>query len=163
MRAVLTVEEHGVQKRFPLSGTAVVGREADCGILLLDPTVSRHHASLSPADGGWVLKDLASGNGTYLDGKRVEEAFVGGGECIRFGAVAARIEESSDEVLTASQRLQHTLTQTLAIQPARGTRPKAVVVTIVTAVVVLLSTTLYHQRCRGPASARKPAAARPAP
>lgn len=161
MRAILTVEESGAKRRFQITGPVVVGREPDCAVLLSDPTVSRRHASLSPADGGWLLRDLSSGNGTYLDGNRIAEAFIVGGECIRFGAIAARLEEQGDEALSTSQRLQLTLTQTLAIRPARRTRPKAVVITIVTAVLALLSATIYHRSCRG-TDGDRPAAAAPA-
>src|SRR5215470_9344773 len=39
-----------------------------------DPEVSRHHATIEPCDGGWVVVDHASRNGTFVDGKRVERA-----------------------------------------------------------------------------------------
>jgi pSer/pThr/pTyr-binding forkhead associated (FHA) protein len=51
-----------------------IGRGEDCNILLPedDGAVSRNHALLEVArDGAWVLTDLNSTNGTYLDGQRI--------------------------------------------------------------------------------------------
>ncbi len=41
-------------------------------IPLSDQTVSRRHAELLPSDGEWILKDLGSVNGSYLNGVRVD-------------------------------------------------------------------------------------------
>jgi|GEM_PF-5831727 len=52
--------------------TLKIGREPDNDIILTSDTVSRHHAEirLSP-DGFLVLKDLSSGNGTHVEGIRL--------------------------------------------------------------------------------------------
>ena len=39
-----------------------------------DPTVSRRHAELTPARDGWIIRDLASRHGTWLNGVRVRDA-----------------------------------------------------------------------------------------
>jgi pSer/pThr/pTyr-binding forkhead associated (FHA) protein len=51
-----------------------VGRALNNEIVLDDPshTVSRLHAELQPADGGYVLIDSQSDNGIWVDGLRVE-------------------------------------------------------------------------------------------
>lgn len=49
---------------------AVIGRTSD-HIQLSDHSASRRHAELRPANGSWVLADLDSSNGTYLNGQRV--------------------------------------------------------------------------------------------
>jgi len=49
---------------------ALVGRSAD-DIPLTDQTVSRQHARLRPENGAWVLEDLGSANGTYVNGVRI--------------------------------------------------------------------------------------------
>jgi signal transduction histidine kinase len=51
---------------------AVLGRTSD--LELSDHTVSRRHADLKRADGGWILTDLNSANGTYLNGVRLQKA-----------------------------------------------------------------------------------------
>jgi hypothetical protein len=55
-----------------LDGPAVLGRSRDADILLSDPGVSRRHASLRPGDdGGWLIEDLHSTRGTYVNGRRM--------------------------------------------------------------------------------------------
>ena len=50
----------------------VLGREADCDMVLDDPRVSRHHAQLEVLDDGRVvLRDLESANGTFVNEERI--------------------------------------------------------------------------------------------
>lgn len=51
------------------SGPAILGRSSDAAVGLLDPEVSRRHASLELARGVIYLTDLRSSNGTFLNGK----------------------------------------------------------------------------------------------
>jgi signal transduction histidine kinase len=54
---------------------------------LTDQTVSRRHAELRITDGGWVLSDLKSANGTYLNGVRVTKpARLKHGDQVRVGS-----------------------------------------------------------------------------
>src|ERR1043166_3724194 len=62
-------------RRFELPDTpALVGRESR-QLPLTDNTVSRRHCALHPKDGQGVLHDLGSGNGTYVNGIRVNNKF----------------------------------------------------------------------------------------
>ncbi|HEY3200042.1 MAG TPA: FHA domain-containing protein [Actinomycetes bacterium] len=63
-----------------LSGTSVplsdapitIGRAADSTIVLDDDYASSHHARVYPHDGMWLVEDLGSTNGTYLDRRKVD-------------------------------------------------------------------------------------------
>ncbi|HUG19329.1 MAG TPA: PAS domain S-box protein [Planctomycetaceae bacterium] len=55
------------------SGTAVLGREADCEIFLPDKTVSRRHAQITFRQDGYYLEDLQSRNGTYVNGQKIQK------------------------------------------------------------------------------------------
>ncbi len=63
-----------------LAGTAVpltdspitIGRAADATIVLDDDYASGHHARIYPRDGMWLVEDLGSTNGTYLDRRKVD-------------------------------------------------------------------------------------------
>jgi S-DNA-T family DNA segregation ATPase FtsK/SpoIIIE len=60
-------------RTFALDGrTATVGRDPSCDVRLDDPTVSELHLELTPGDRGhWVVRDLGSSNGTWIDGQPV--------------------------------------------------------------------------------------------
>lgn len=45
----------------------IVGRHPQCDVVLADPSVSRRHARLRFRDGGWMLHDLESTNGTMVN------------------------------------------------------------------------------------------------
>jgi hypothetical protein len=48
-----------------------LGRADDSTLVLTDDYASSRHARLFPAEGGWVLEDLGSTNGTYLGNAKV--------------------------------------------------------------------------------------------
>jgi diguanylate cyclase (GGDEF)-like protein len=53
-------------------GGVVIGRAADAGLVVLDPSVSAYHARVAPTSGGgYCAEDLGSTNGTFVDGRRV--------------------------------------------------------------------------------------------
>ena len=52
------------------SGPVLLGRDSD-DIPISDQTVSRRHCELHPDNGTWILRDLQSANGTYVNGVRV--------------------------------------------------------------------------------------------
>lgn len=55
----------------PLTPAGVVlGRGTDAQVRLDDKLVSRHHARVAPGEGGWVLEDLKTRNGTHVNGLR---------------------------------------------------------------------------------------------
>jgi len=48
-----------------------IGRSEDCDVIIPDRQVSRHHATIHRQDDAWVLTDLGSKNGTFLNGQPV--------------------------------------------------------------------------------------------
>jgi pSer/pThr/pTyr-binding forkhead associated (FHA) protein len=70
-----------------------VGRDPGNDIILRDPKVSRHHAEIVFERGFFVLHDLASANGTYVNGKRVRVAPLTHGAKLRLGNTYGRFSE----------------------------------------------------------------------
>jgi hypothetical protein len=70
----------------------IVGRGSRCDIGLTDTTVSRRHARLVWRDGGWVLQDLGSKNGTYLNGRRVGRCQLRPGDRLALGQALLRVD-----------------------------------------------------------------------
>jgi pSer/pThr/pTyr-binding forkhead associated (FHA) protein len=62
-----------------------IGRALDNDIVVSDASVSRHHASIECRNGGFILRDLGSQNGTWVADQRVTEAALGGGDALRLG------------------------------------------------------------------------------
>ena len=96
-----------------LQSTVSVGADATNQVVLEDRYVSRFHCRLVPHGGRWVLKDLSSTNGTYLDGARVAEAEIEAGARIRLGSAELRVER-------AGPRLEASLPGLVACDPALG-------------------------------------------
>jgi hypothetical protein len=61
------------------------GRSPDSDIFLDDVTVSRRHAQFTRTDEGFVVADVGSLNGTYLNRERIEQAPVGNGDEVQVG------------------------------------------------------------------------------
>lgn len=53
--------------------TLTIGRAPSCSVRLEHPTISRHHAEIQPVDGRFVVRDLASTNGAFVNGEALRE------------------------------------------------------------------------------------------
>lgn len=59
-------------QRLPLAeGEHIAGRDAGCSLVIDADTVSRRHARITVAAGSVIIEDLASTNGTQINGKRI--------------------------------------------------------------------------------------------
>lgn len=82
----------GRRTSLVLDGRPVsIGRAPDNVICIDDPRVSRHHARIVSRAGGFVLVDLGSTNGTWVDGLRVSELALGVGDRIEIAGGAAEL------------------------------------------------------------------------
>src|SRR5713226_6660743 len=68
-------EKADLSAEIPLSQTKVIsiGRQAGAYFLVDDASVSRRHAEISYANGQYVLRDVGSANGTFVNEKRLEQ------------------------------------------------------------------------------------------
>jgi len=58
-------------QRWALEDTAIIGRETECDIIIPSRQVSRFHARITINDDGIFLEDLASKNGTHVNGENI--------------------------------------------------------------------------------------------
>ncbi len=70
----------------------VVGRDPDCDLVIEDDRVSRRHAILVADGSAWSITDLASKNGTLVDGVPVTSVILKERSWLSFGGVVARFE-----------------------------------------------------------------------
>jgi len=82
-----------VVKRGPNAGSrflldqdvTTAGRHPDSDIFLDDVTVSRRHAEFRREGGGFVVHDVGSLNGTYVNRQRIDVAALSGGDEVQIG------------------------------------------------------------------------------
>ena len=89
----------GGESSFDLEADVItVGRTDDNIVHIDDASVSSHHATLTHKDGGYILDDLDSTNGTRVNGEPTKHAVLDHGDRIRFGKVEARyMSENASE------------------------------------------------------------------
>jgi pSer/pThr/pTyr-binding forkhead associated (FHA) protein len=119
-------------KVVPIYGRLVIGRDAECDLVLDEPEMSRRHAMIEVAPQEIYLRDLGSANGTYVNGVQVKNTTLYSGDQIAFDRNRFLIEAPGTPTRKedlggsdASQRAQaqaaaqSNVTQTLkAIRPA---------------------------------------------
>jgi len=71
-------------KRYPVDGTASLGRSPECELHFSFERLSRKHAEFTLIDGVLMVKDLDSSNGTFHNGERVKQATLRAGDTIAF-------------------------------------------------------------------------------
>ncbi|MCO5168426.1 MAG: FHA domain-containing protein [Planctomycetes bacterium] len=75
-----------------LSGISMIGRDPSCALVVADRAVSREHALVRPEEGfGFVLEDLDSRAGTFVNGVRTRKAVLQDGDAIRLGGTVLRV------------------------------------------------------------------------
>lgn len=65
----------------------ILGRDAKCSIVILEEGVSRQHARIEKKDKSYVLADLGSTNGTYINGVPIQQTILNEGDKIRLGDI----------------------------------------------------------------------------
>lgn len=97
--SLLLLDEAGQPLRgFRLSRRrpVTVGRDTSNDVVLADRSVSGYHAVVRSVQGEWIVADLDSRNGTFLNGEQVRlESSIATGDVVQFGAV--RLQLVSDE------------------------------------------------------------------
>ncbi|MBM4465178.1 MAG: FHA domain-containing protein [Chloroflexi bacterium] len=77
MPTLIMQEGQEAGRSWPVEKDRVtIGRSEDCDVVLIERQVSRRHAQIRRLDGQYVLEDLGSRNGTYVNGREVTEPYV---------------------------------------------------------------------------------------
>jgi pSer/pThr/pTyr-binding forkhead associated (FHA) protein len=90
-----TFEVLGDDRQQPMRGrTLLIGQRAGCDLRFVSNTISSAHAVAYRREGRLYLKDLNSKTGTFVNGRRVRESELRGGDEIRIGLTRIRFERN---------------------------------------------------------------------
>lgn len=144
-------------RRLPIKTPVVnIGRADFNDVVIADPSVSTSHAKLQRRDEVWVLSDLNSTNGTFLEGERIaEETPLAPGTTVRFGEVSVLFEPFDEagvsRVRSGTQVISAAIPR--AEEPAAASRRRPIRVTppkpsgppawLITAIIVAVAVAAY--------------------
>jgi hypothetical protein len=95
----------GREYAIPPTGI-VIGRDAQCDVVVPQADVSRRHAEIVPAQSGYVLTDLST-NGVFVNGDRVKyAALLGRGDVIRVGSEELRFHADAASATAPSRSVR---------------------------------------------------------
>ncbi len=87
--------DRGRRFELPVTGVATIGREEGNQIQLRDTEVSRRHAQVVYENNRFVLTDLNSSNGTFVNGKRIDQKALNSGDQILMGSTRLQFNQTS--------------------------------------------------------------------
>jgi HD-GYP domain-containing protein (c-di-GMP phosphodiesterase class II)/pSer/pThr/pTyr-binding forkhead associated (FHA) protein len=137
-RIRLRAVDRDVDKRWETDRRLRIGRFDEFEVVLKDTSISRRHAEIEFTGERWVVRDLGSTNGTFVNGVRVgrSDQSLRGEDILQCGNVVMIIEGLTEEPLDLSEtpcgriQVQATARQTLeevgeqlALDITRSTRP----------------------------------------
>ena len=86
----------GLPDRVPLTDRVTLGRDPRCDVVLPGRDVSQTHLEIVRAGGGFVLRDLVSSSGTFLNGQRVSAPTpIREGDHLRVGATTFALHDGA--------------------------------------------------------------------
>jgi len=96
----LIITSQGKTQKLRINGVVTLGRQSNNTITLTESKSSRRHARIVPSARGYILEDLASSNGTYVNGVRITRRILKSGDEIKIGT--ARVvftDQAKDDLL----------------------------------------------------------------
>ena len=83
---------------FALRDRLTIGRGKENNLVLEDNEISRKHTVIEPTSAGWLVRDLNSANGTWLNGARITNAVIlKAGDRLELGKTVLRLELSENK------------------------------------------------------------------
>ena len=106
--------------QLPGEGCFVLGRSSSCDLKLKTPDASRRHAEIAAMTSGYLIRDLGSTNGTFVNGERIEECELHTGDRIEIGGDLITFCQV-DSALDASEAADGGEAKTMLVErPALG-------------------------------------------
>jgi pSer/pThr/pTyr-binding forkhead associated (FHA) protein len=87
-------------QRWLIQESIIIGRDAECDVVIPDRQVSRYHARLTVSDEGVIVEDLASKNGSFLQGEKISgPVMLQDGDLLQIALVQSFVYLSSDATM----------------------------------------------------------------
>src|SRR6516164_6387182 len=104
MASLAWQREDGVFKRYPLGSMVTIGRLPDNTVVIDNPAVSSHHACVFRDGEEFVVEDLQSTNGTFVNSTRVVRETLHHGDVVLVGQHRLVFDERAAAEPTASSQ-----------------------------------------------------------
>ena len=82
----INIECGGRSYSFQPGAVVRIGRDEQADVVVSNPTVSRHHATIQHEPAGSILTDAGSSSGTFVEGRRVTSVPLSGSTAVQLGA-----------------------------------------------------------------------------
>jgi transcriptional regulator with GAF, ATPase, and Fis domain len=93
------VEANGITKEHTFDQVDItIGSAEDNDIALTDDTVSRNHCRIYQAGNSYLVQDLGSTNGTFVDQVRIKEAYLKPGSTVELGNTSVQFQSYDEEI-----------------------------------------------------------------
>lgn len=132
-------------KVFSVSGTIIIGRRSDCHIVIPAKGVSRQHAVIEVHGTDYLLKDLDSANGTFVNGKRIHSVLLAPGDEITvdtirflFKVVSSAGPGEEAEPASAGQRKAEPASETAVLKLEKSPAQTALTAGFIVVLAVLV-------------------------
>src|SRR5712672_3859189 len=124
MARLQLVTAEGGQQALDLAPVNSLGRHPNNSVQLLDKIVSKEHCIIEQRGQQFVLRDLGSLNGTYINGERVRgEGLLKHGDEIGLGQTRARYDDGSGRPLASAYLPPSPGWQSQPVQSSGTTNP----------------------------------------
>jgi len=98
---------------FPITKSLIsIGRKLDNDLVIQDPMVSRNHAAIYTEDGKFIIKDMGSTGGTFVNNKKVDEAVLFSGDIILLSSIPLMFINDNPSIYKRSEIETDTLDRT---------------------------------------------------
>ena len=119
--------EDGMFKRYPLGSMVTIGRLPDNTVVIDNPAVSSHHACVFPEGEAFVVEDLQSTNGTFVNSTRVVRETLHHGDVVLIGQHRLVFDERAGTEMTSREPESASQSETLYLNGQENPRLLAVV------------------------------------
>lgn len=112
---LISMARSGVRNVTAVSPMLIIGTDSTCGLKVQDPTVNPRHARIELRGHQWMVRDLQSTQGVWVNDTRISEAPLNDLDRIRIGEAVLqfRIGLSSENTLSSKNELWNTQLQRL--------------------------------------------------